>query len=482
MKDILFEKLKGISGQFVTKDPKILEDYSSDFSFVPQRRPSYVAFPETTHEVQKIVQLANDHRIPVIPKSSGCGFQGGAIPTEAGIVVDLKRMNRILEVDERNRMVRIEPGVNYGQLQQTLGTYNLMALNPLLPHCSKSVLTSHLEREPMLIPKFEYGDPILTMEIVLPTGKIFRTGSASAPGAPDETLANLVGPHGPGLDFQKIFQSAQGTFGIVTWMGIKTEFLPKTQKLYFIPFDTLKEAIEPLYKIQRLMLGNECFMLNYTLLALILSRGEKERFELLKKNLPRWILILCIAGGERRPEERIEYEEETMRGIGSEFHLNLSHTPPGDRNQENWMEEILRKPWPDHLPYWRFAEKGGGRSVSFHSTLDKISKIHSAISEEFLFKAEEIGCYVQPIERARACYVEYGISFNPSDLKAVEKTRDFEKLLNEFLYQQGGFFTRPYGIQAEIVYGRNAAYAATLKELKQIFDPNHIMNPGKLCF
>lgn len=482
MKDILFEKLKGVCGQFVTKDPKVLEGYSSDFSFIPSRRPSYVAFPETTSEVQKTVQIANDDRIPVIPKSSGLGFQGGAVPTEGGIVVDLRRMNRILEIDERNRMARIEPGVNYGQLQKALKEHNLMALNPLLPHCSKSVLTSHLERDPMLITKFEYGDPVLTMETVLPTGKIFHIGSAAAPGAPDETLADLVGPHGPGLDFQKIFQSAQGTFGIVTWMSIKTEFLPKIEKLYFIPFNTLEEAIEPIYKIQRLMLGNECFMLNHTFLSSILSQGGIDRFESLVKDLPPWTLLLCIAGGSRRPEERIEYEEEALKVISSEFRLKVSHTLQGGRGGENWIEEILRLSWPDHLPYWRFAGKGGCRTISFHTTLDRVSQIHSAILERFHIQGENMGCYVQPIERARVCYVEYGISYNPSDPREVEETKNFEVLLNEFLYQESVLFTRPYGVQAQIVYNRNAAYTTTLKELKEIFDPNHIMNPGKLCF
>jgi FAD/FMN-containing dehydrogenase len=466
----------------VTNDAKVLESYSSDFSFVSPTKPSYVAFPETTSEVQKIVQIGNDNRIPVIPKSSEVSFQGGAIPTEGGIVIDLRRMNRILEIDERNRMARIEPGVKYSQLQGALKEHNLMTLNPLLPHYSKSVLTSHLERDPMLIPKFEYGDPTLAMEVILPTGKIFRTGSAAAPGSPDETIADLVGPYGPGLDFHKIFHCAQGTFGIVTWMSIKVELIPKIQKLYFIPFDTLDNAIGPIYRIQRLMLGNECFMLNCTFLASILSQGKSDRFESLEKDLPPWTLLLCIAGGNRRPEEKIEYEEEVLKAIGLEFHLRLSNTIPGGQGEERWIEEIFRQPWPETLPYWRFMGKSGCRTISFHTTFDRISQIHSAVFDRFHILSQKTGCYVQPVERARACYMEYGISYNLSDPKEMEETKNLEVLLNEFLYQQGVLFTRPYGVQAQIVYGRNTEYTTTLRELKGIFDPNHIMNPGKICF
>ena len=482
MRDRLFEELKAVCGPFATDDPKSLEGYSATFSFVPPRRASYAVFPGTADEVQRIVQIANEHRVPVVPKSSGIDLQGGTVPAEGGIVVDLKRMNHILEIDERNKMVRIEPGVRYGELQHVLQAHGLMALNPLLAHPLKSVLTSYLERDPLLIPKFEYGDPILTMEVVLPTGRIFRTGSAAAPGAPDDTIADLVGPHGPGLDFQKIFQAAQGTFGIVTWMSIKAEPIPTRQKLYFIPFSELERAIDVVYRVERAMLGSECFLLNDVAAALIFSRGDKERIESMKRALPPWIAALIIAGGARRPEEKIEYEEEALFAISTELEVKPSRTLAGCADQGPWLETLLRQPWPSDLPYWRFAGKGGGRTISFHTTLDRFSATHGETLRRFQDRAGEMACYLQPIERGRVCAVEYGIRYNPADEEEVEQTAALERLLNESLYQQGALFTKPYGSQAAIAYGRNVAYTTTLTELKHIFDPNRIMNPGKLCF
>jgi FAD/FMN-containing dehydrogenase len=78
--------------------------------------------------------------------------------------------------------------------------------------------------------------------------------------------------------------------------------------------------------------------------------------------------------------------------------------------------------------------------------------------------------------------VEYDIGYDPDDERNVQQTAAIEKELNESLYKQGAFFARPYGSQAEIAYQHNSAYTATLHALKQIFDPNRIMNPGKLCF
>jgi len=335
----------------------------------------------------------------------------------------------------------------------------------------------------MLIPKFEYGDPVLTMEVVLPTGDIFRTGSASAPGAPEDTLAALVGPHGPGLDFYRIFQGAQGTFGIVTWMAIKVEFLPQLQKLFFIPFNTVEELVEPTYRIQQRMLGNECFILDSNYLASILAKeGEIEK---LKACLPSWTLLICLAGGPRRPEEKIEYEEDALNEVGTDFTLNISQTLPGAPGLEKVIAQRLRQPWPEDTLYWRLRNKGACSIISFHTLLEKVPYLNRAIRDLVAgagYQLKDMGCYLQPLERARACFCEYGLSYDPENPKEVALVKKLYSDLSEFLFEQGVLFTTPYGSQAEIVYGCNATYTSTLKELKKIFDPNNIMNPGKLCF
>jgi len=482
--NILDQLINIVGHEYATDNPNILDKYSKDYSINPPIRPNYVVLPEKREEVQRIIELANRNSIPVIPRSSGVGFHGNTIPNQGGIVVNMTRMNRILNIDERNRSVRIEPGVTYGQLQKVLANYRLMALNPLSPHPLKSVLSSHLEREPMLIPKFEYGDPVLTMEVILPRGDILRTGSASAPGAPDESLSDLVGPHGPGLDFYRFFLGAQGTLGIVTWMNIKVEYLPKLQKLFFIPFEKVEDLIEPTYRIQRRMIGNECFILNQTYLASILARSENE-LEQLKEVLPSWTLILCLAGGPRRPEEKIEYEEEVLKEVASNLSLNILSTLPGTLGDDKILLERIRQPWVETDPYWKFREKEGHEDLSFHMKLNRIPEFIQPVYELAFNKgydAKYIGCYIQPIERGRVCYCEFGLSYKPDDLDEVEKVRGLYSEANEMLYSKGALFTSPYGIQSKIAYGRATSYTATLRKIKNIFDPNNIMNPGKLCF
>ena len=116
----LKEKLTKLVGkESFFDDAAVLESYSRDFSFVPSGMPNYVVKPKNAEEIGKIVQLANESLTPVIPVSSRVHFNGAAIPKQGGIIVDLSRLNKILEIDTFNRRVRIEAGVTWEQLNIT---------------------------------------------------------------------------------------------------------------------------------------------------------------------------------------------------------------------------------------------------------------------------------------------------------------------------------------------------------------------------
>ena len=192
--DIKAELTEIVGRENISDEPEQLRNFSADQSLEKQRAASYVVRPKDTIEVQRVIRLSNELKLPVVPSSSRIHFYGSALPLQGGIVLDLTRMNRIREIDERNRKVGIEPGVTWSQLQTELAKRHLMAMIPFLPHPLKSVITSHLEREPNVIPKHEYGDPMLTMEFVYPNGKIMRTGSAIVPGATTTAVSDGVFP------------------------------------------------------------------------------------------------------------------------------------------------------------------------------------------------------------------------------------------------------------------------------------------------
>ncbi len=480
------ELIKILGSEYVTDDQKVLENYSRDYSLTSPGMASFVVYPGRTEDVQRIVKLCNDYSIPVVPCSSRVHFRGCTIPRQGGIVLDLRRMNRILSINERNRYVMLEPGVTWGEIQTRLEGLDLMVCPPLLPHPEQSVITSFLEREPLVISLYEYNEPLMSMEVVWPDGSIFRTGSASAPNFPD-TFVEGTNPMGPGtLDFFRLLQGAQGTMGIVTWAMVKTEYRSSKSKTFFICFDQIEKAIEPLYRIQRRKIGYECLLMDSLNLACIISRDGFKGIEALKESIPRWIIVLVLRGARRRPEEKFAYEEEALRETSADFPgMALGDSLPGISDSAEYMAKILRGPWLGGNPYWKHRYQGGCQEIFFITKMSRISEFYDmviSIAGRNDFSISKVGCYVQPIDNGRSCHMEFDLFYNPEDGKEIDRVNRLMNEASEVLWNHGALFTRPYGILSDIVYRRSADYTSVLRKVKSIFDPRNILNPGHLCF
>jgi FAD/FMN-containing dehydrogenase len=482
------DELTGIVGaESVTDDAKRLEPYSRDYSLSAPSMPGYVVQPKNAEEIQGIIKLANKNKLPVIPCSSGIHFNGDTIPAKGGIVLDLSKMNKILAIDDRNRMVRVEPGVTWEQLQPELAKKDMMAIAPLLPHPQKSALISHLERDPAVIPKFEYTDALVTMEVVLPEGEIFKTGSAAVPGFPDKSFADGVNPSGPGnMMWTRMLQGAQGTLGVVTWGQFKIEYRPKVNMPYFIPFKNLDDAVVAVRKMQRRMIGEECLILNNVDLAAILAKQWPGDFNTLREKLPPWMLILVLGGGVRFPEDKIEYEEDALKAVAAELSIKeLPTSIPGAPGVEKEMADMLRVAWPSDKAYWKLAYKGGCQDIFFHTVMGKAQSFSKAIGElatKHGYAASDLGCYVQPVIYGGACHFECNFFYNPENTEEVEKIKKLYAEAAKVVMDMGGFFSRPYGPAVDMVYQQATEYTAELKKIKKLMDPNNIMSSGRLCF
>ncbi len=471
--------------EYLLDDPQTLKDYSRDFGLSLPSPPTYVLRPKDSEEIQKVVRLCAEHEVPIVPSSSMIHFRGGTIPNEGGVVLDLTRMDKILEIDPPNKRVRIEVGASWEKVLEELDKKELRIITPLLPHPLRSVVTDYLEREPPLIPIYEYGEPLLTMEVVWPNGDVFRTGSASVPYYPDSE-AKGVNPAGPGIDFWRLLQGAQGTMGVVTWANLKVEYLPKLNKIFFIPFSDISETIEPIYKIPRLRIGQECFLLNNLNLALLLAENLPSDLPRLRKTLHPWILILIISGSYRRPSERIAYEEEALMELKKKEFPWMEILPflPGIKGGGKKLIEILRKPWPKEMTYWKHRLKGTSQDLFFITRPLYVPKFVEAVlklAREYGYPLEDVGCYIQPIEQSRISHIEFNFFYNPAESADVERVHQLYIKAAETLLGMGALFTRPYGELANLVYERATGYATLLKRVKRIFDPKNIMNPGKLC-
>lgn len=275
--------------------------------------------------------------------------------------------------------------------------------------------------------------------------------------------------------------------GIVTWANVKMEYLPKVNEIFYGLFGDLEKAVKPLYRIQRLRIGHECFLINNFNLALILAEGRRGEFERLRTILPPWILILVLSGPRRRPEEKIALEKRALMKIkGEEFRdMTISNTLPGVPGAGTKLQNLLRKPWPLGESYWKHLHKGGCEDFFFIGKAADAPKFLKIVGDAVVkndYPRGDLGCYLQPIEYGRVCHLEFNFYYEPNNLREVEKVQRIKLEAAKTLLDQGAFFSRPYGELANLVYERAASYTIVLKRVKNIFDPNNIMNPGNLCF
>src|SRR3954464_5932621 len=207
----------------VHTDPTRLDAYTADTYWpalaavaagTPLGRPDVVVIPRGDGGVLAALRIAAEHRLPVVPWGGGSGTQGGAVPVRGGIVVDLRGLDRIVEIDERSLTVTAEAGVNGLALERTLNARGLM-----LPHYPASAewatVGGYIAARGSGVLSTRYGkieDLVVALRVVTPTGEII------------DTLP--VARHAAGPELTQLFVGSEGTLGIITRVTVKLIALP----------------------------------------------------------------------------------------------------------------------------------------------------------------------------------------------------------------------------------------------------------------
>jgi FAD/FMN-containing dehydrogenase len=414
-------------------------------------------------------------------------FRGDAIPGVDGtVIVDMRRMNKIIRINSANRVAIVEPGVTYGELQAELAKEGLCAYMPLLPRSSKSVLASVLEREPILMPgiHFDSTDPMLCTELVFGTGDKMRTGEAAGPDTLEqqwEIGKAQISPFGPTqMDPQRLVSGAQGTIAILTWMSIKCRFLSKVSRAFFITNNTLEPLVQLCYYLTRIRFTGNIFILNRMNLACLL-RQTSPNITALRNGLPEWVMFVSCEGYGPSPEEKVEYLEADLMEAAQSKGLGACTEISGANAEE--FAGLLPKPSLE--PYWKLRFGGGFEEIFFLTTLGKtleFTSLFRELAQRTGLPGDNIGVYIQPVVQGTSCHCEFDLYYDPKNPAETEKVNVLVDKALDLLEEHGAFFSRPYGKWADVAYKRAQDTAEMQKKVKGIFDPNSILNPGKLCF
>lgn len=470
------------------QDTETLEKYKCDASFERGVAPVAVVRPKNAEQVQEIVKWAQISGNALIPVSSeGMHFYGATLPQKTEtVIVDMSRMNKIIRINRKNRVAIIEPGVTYGQLRSALEKEGLTISNPLLPHAEKSVIASLLEREPTVIPKLQWAflDPLRCIEVVWGDGNKMTTGDAASVGTLEEEwelgYAQIAASGPQQTDFYKVVSAAQGSMGIVTWASVRCEIKPETQKLLLVQSNDLNSLIDPLYEILRIRFADELLILNNWQLASIVERKGEKIANLAEKLAP-FNLLIGIAGRFVLPEEKVKYQTDDISAIMETHGLALSSDIHGVQSDE--LLKAIQEPCS--APYYKFAFKGSAQDIFFLTTLDKSPLFIDAFqkaAEKFDINPSRIGIYIQPVHQGTACHLEFSIPYDNLNPTEAANIKEFYNFASNQLFEAGAYYSRPYDIWADMAYNKDEHTAEILQKIKGIFDPNNIMNPGKLCF
>jgi len=488
------ELAKIVDDGYILDDPETLNAYCQDNSLAPPRRSRAVVKLQNANQVPGIVNWANQTGTPLVPVSSGPPhFRGDTVPSIGGaVIVDLSEMKQIVRIDSRNRIVIIEPGVTFDQLLPELAKEGLRLTIPLCPRRNKSVIASCLEREPMVMPRYHWDliEPLRCLGVVWGDGTSFTTGEQYQQvelGAyvPEELWQETSRAHVDGtgpvqMDYHRLLSGAQGSLGIVSWASLRCQLLPQVQRLFLAPAKRLDDLLDFAYQLLRLRYGDELMLLNSSSLASILG-DEPSQIEALIKELPPWFLIVVAAGHKYAAQERAAAQEADIKDMAQQSHLRLETTISGIEDKE----VLAALSGPSKPPYWKLRHQGGCQEIFFLTTLDRTTEFVGtmySVAEEMGYPPADIGIYIQPLQHGVSCHCEFILPYNPDAPGEVAMVQELMPQASQTLLDQGAFFSRPYGAWADMVYKRDAASTIISRAVKEIFDPNNILNPGKLCF
>jgi len=484
----LGERLRSVFREgAVSSDPKdIAASQPSNPIVDPGLKPSHIVRPAKVDELQELLRLANESSLNVtVASSAGNHSRGGFAATKDHILIDLSPWKQIPWINRRNRVCLIEPGVTYGELLQALEPHGMTVPMPLSPRSGKSIIASVMDREPTTWPnrQWDISDPVASTEFIFGNGDLFRTGAAGGPGTLEQQRA--VGgaqksPLGPSqTDFHRVVQGSQGTMGIVTWITVRTELKPTIEQPFLLGADSLPGLIPFIYDVQRQWLGEHSFVLNRTAAAMLMTAQNTGGFEATRSSLPQYVCLQDIAGFERMPRKRVEYQRQDIESIAKKNKLSLTASQ-GTMAAKALLETATR---PCGDVDWRHRLKGHCLSVFFLTTLDRapglVDTFMNLAGSHAAIEKESVGLYMQPVVQNHACHVELMCPFDPGAPRDVELMRKLEKEAVARLATGGAFFSRPYGSAGDVVFKQNPMNYEVLKKIKGIFDPNRVLNNGK---
>lgn len=451
LKSIIIEKLTEIvGGQYISTDDADLVSYSSDFMIDVFLKPDVVILPENTRQIAEIVKLANKNNIAITPRGAGTATHGGSI-AQGGILLDLTRMNKIIEFDPVSMIAVVEPGVVYEDLNRVTGKMGLwFPIEP--PSGAVCTIGGMIGNNASGLMALKYGttkDYILALEVILADGSIIKTGKS-------------VLKSSSGYDLVHLFVGSEGTLGIITEATVRLIPKPKQISTSFGSFQSLNAAMEAIYEIRR--------VLTPAGIELIDLQTQKAINDQEKEKIVPEVEALIIFEIHEFSAAGLEDQKEVIEWISRKHNCIEMKWAEDDKERERMWK--ARKAATIVSVRSRTSTLLGDLIVPIKYVPNIIRFIQDV--------AKEYNLLISIVGHAADGNIHYLIPFNQNESKNAYDAAD------EIIYKTlelGGSVTAEHGVGIEKIKYMELEHGESLKlmrAIKKILDPEGIMNPGKI--
>lgn len=456
--DLSFFK-KVLGEAYVLSDAITIEKYSRDETDGVQFSPEVVIKPRTPQEISSVLQYCNEKRIPVSPRAAGTGLSANSLCVYGGVMLSIERFNEILKIDDRSLQVTVEPGVITEALQNTLQEKGLFY--PVDPSSrGSSFIGGNVACNSGGPRAVKYGvvkDFVLNLEVVLPNGEIIWTGA--------NTLKNSTG-----YNFTQLFVGSEGTLGIVTKIVLKLLPYPKYNNVMLAPFKSMDDASAAVSAVFRAGIIPSCieFMEREAIVYVMNFLGD---VTIPLAHDTQATLLIEVDGNDL---DAIQKDCEKIYEVLTQFDVGEILFADSDAQKTD---------------LWRMRRNIAYAVKKTNITVEEDTVVPRAALPELLKHIKEVG---RKYNFRSVCYGHAGDGNVHVRILKDELSDDYWKTevpkgireIFKKVVELGGTISGEHGIGWIQIPYMDIKFRETQLELmrgvKKVFDPNYILNPGKI--
>ena len=443
-----------VGGDNVVVDPVKVEPYGAD-AVKEKFPPEAVVFPESTAQMVAILKLANEHLFPVTARGGGVGYTGGAVPIDGGIVIGTDRMNKILEINVDDLYAVCQPGITTFDLQQEVEKQGLM-FAPDPASYKDSFIGGNIAENAggMRTPKYGVTKHhVLGLEVVTATGEIIRTGG--------KTVKNVVG-----FDLTGLMCGSEGMLGIITEATLKLLPMPEATSTVRANFHSMEAACKVLTKFT----PEGLLPMAMEVIDKFCVAAVEENFAFGLSKDAEAILLVAVDGSR----EEVEKNARTIeRIIGENGGFDILRARSKEEEDKLW--DVRRAISPSLMKY-------GTLKINEDVVVPR-SKV-----PELVAKIEEIGrkhnTFVANFGHAGDGNIHVNFVVDRDNPDEIARARQCVSETFQLSIELGGTISGEHGIgyvkAPYLSYAIDRPTLEIMKGIKKVFDPNGILNPGKM--